>query len=308
MTRFRRKVVAYVSTNTAQANSAAETLSGRRSQLAQAARSCGLSVRRWFADDLAILNGDPIESSLGLTDACHEALSKKQILVVNCDAASPGLRKAQVRLMEEGVEFYDLEMLRDSRDGLRAQSDGAKNRSEKRESHAVLGRAQARAKGTAFGSRNLPKAREVAAKSSANAAAIRRREYVRWFAEAEAEGVTTPKQIALWLNSRGLQTPRGFIWSEVNVRRIEKDLGRFAQLGGVEADRPAQERVTNDDVEAAKAAALADLKLKKAEDDRITADLLSGLDELIEDDTFRVEMSIEEREALERNLADFPDS
>ena len=215
--------------------------------------------------------------------------------------------------MDQGVEFYDLEMLQDSRDSLCAQSDSVKNRSEKRESHAAFGRAQARVKGTAFGSHNLPKAREVAAKSNANAAAIRRREYVRWFAEAEAEGVTTPRQIALWLNSRGLRSARDLIWSEVNVRRIQKDLQKdlemSARLACVEAGRTAQEPAMNGDVEAAKAAAAkADLKFKAAEEDRTTVELLLGLDELIEDDTPVVGMSKEEREALERDLADIPGS
>lgn len=48
---------------------------------------------------------------------------------------------------------------------------------------------------------------------------------IKLIRQAEAEGATTLRDIAAWLNSRGHRTMRGSAWSSVQVLRVKRRAG-----------------------------------------------------------------------------------
>ena len=229
MSRFSHNVIGLILVNTARGACAEDTLSFRRSRLLTAARGCAFKMRKTYVDDVAARSARG--SSKVSRGACRDALSRGWSLVVDCEADPAVHLEIQASLHGENIDLYDLERLQDEQRLLRMQSVNARVRSQGREIEAKAGRERAKENGSLFGSPRLAKARKASAEACDRALLIRRREYQAWRTEAKAEGVSEPKLFAAWLNARGLRTARGLVWTEVNDRRVLKDLELLEAIG-----------------------------------------------------------------------------
>ncbi len=132
-------------------------------------------------------------------------------------------------LMESDVEFVAVDFPQANRLTVHILAAVAEHEAEMISSRTVAALAAAKSRGVVLGGKrgDMSRMKDIAAKGRKASAAVRQKtaakrneDLLPVIEEIRKNGSTSLRQIAAELNNRGITTPRGGLWSAIQVRRV----------------------------------------------------------------------------------------
>jgi DNA invertase Pin-like site-specific DNA recombinase len=218
-----RQAIGYIRVSTQKQATVGHGLDMQRVQIEAYAQSRGIRIRQIIVDVASGMGDDP---NAKFKEAREKAVKNNWPIIVagfdriarNTKAFEEAVRHSGLRIISaqdgEGVDPAVVQAI-----SVRAEQEG-KRISET--TKAAL--AERKAKGVKLGNRkNLSDAQRKGAAANSLQGKHRRAEFTVLAAEAREAGATNAREIANYLNGKGLKTARGGEWKPSNVHRMLQD-------------------------------------------------------------------------------------